>query len=196
MKPKTLTAIALAVCTGACAKEAGSSTGQAQAILRQEDQFGRRTTDLFQCSARNRTRVCCALLKQRAAQKAIEEQAAASEGSAKHVSDNRTALARAGFLSSRRGRSTFHSQSQSRSQRQPAARTMTITCEGVGKWFGTHQVLRDVNLDAAFDHTIALIGPSGGGQVHPVANTCGLGASRQRDDFSEWAAPRFRRKIP
>lgn len=41
---------------------------------------------------------------------------------------------------------------------------MTIECRQIEKWFGNHQVLRDVNLQASFDHTIALVGPSGGGK--------------------------------
>lgn len=41
---------------------------------------------------------------------------------------------------------------------------MTIECRQIEKWFGNHQVLRDVNLQASFDHTMALVGPSGGGK--------------------------------
>ena len=80
---------------------------------------------------------------------------------------------------------------------------MTITCEGVGKWFGSHQVLRDVNLDAAFDHTIALIGPSGGGKStllrilagleHPDSGTIFLNGRRLV--FEEKSLSEHRRKV-
>jgi polar amino acid transport system ATP-binding protein len=51
---------------------------------------------------------------------------------------------------------------------------MTITCQAIGKWFGSHQVLRDVTFDAKFDHTIALIGPSGGGKSTLLRILAGL----------------------
>jgi polar amino acid transport system ATP-binding protein len=51
---------------------------------------------------------------------------------------------------------------------------MKIVCEDVGKWFGDHQVLRHVTFDAAFDHTIALIGPSGGGKSTLLRILAGL----------------------
>jgi polar amino acid transport system ATP-binding protein len=63
---------------------------------------------------------------------------------------------------------------------------MTIECRQIEKWFGNLQVLAGVNLDAAFDHTLALVGPSGGGKStllriiagleHPDAGTLRLNA--------------------
>ena len=41
---------------------------------------------------------------------------------------------------------------------------MTIQCEELEKSFGSHQVLKRVSFYAAFEHTIAFIGPSGGGK--------------------------------
>jgi hypothetical protein len=77
MKPKTLTAIALAVCTGACAKEAGSSTGQTQAnssagrsVWKEDDRF-------VSMLGKKQDSSLLRLAQERAAQKAIEEQAAA-----------------------------------------------------------------------------------------------------------------------
>jgi polar amino acid transport system ATP-binding protein len=80
---------------------------------------------------------------------------------------------------------------------------MTIACEGVGKWFGTHHVLRDVNLNAVFDHTIALIGPSGGGKStllrilagleHPDNGTIFLNGRRLV--FEEKSLSEHRRKV-
>lgn len=51
---------------------------------------------------------------------------------------------------------------------------MTIDCRHIEKWFGGHQVLRDVNLDASFDHTMALVGPSGGGKSTLLRVIAGL----------------------
>jgi polar amino acid transport system ATP-binding protein len=80
---------------------------------------------------------------------------------------------------------------------------MTIVCEAVGKSFGGHQVLRDVNLNAAFDHTIALIGPSGGGKStllrilagleHPDRGTISLNGRRLV--FEEKSLGEHRRKV-
>ena len=75
MKPKTLTAIALAFCTGACAKEAGSSAGQTnsspgRSVWKEDDTFvsmlGKKQDSSF-----------LRLAQERATQKALEEQAAA-----------------------------------------------------------------------------------------------------------------------
>jgi hypothetical protein len=78
MKPKTLTAIALAVCTGACAKEAGSGTGQTQAnsspgrsVWKEDDRF-------VSMLGKKQDSSLLRLAQERAAQKAIEEQAAAA----------------------------------------------------------------------------------------------------------------------
>jgi polar amino acid transport system ATP-binding protein len=49
-------------------------------------------------------------------------------------------------------------------ERQSEARVMTVVCEGVSKRFENHQVLKGLVLDAAFEHTMAVIGPSGGGK--------------------------------
>jgi len=77
MKPSALTAIAFALCTGACAKPTGSGTGQAQAsssagrsVWKEDDSFvsmfgKKQDTNLLRLS------------QQRAAEKALEEQAAA-----------------------------------------------------------------------------------------------------------------------
>jgi polar amino acid transport system ATP-binding protein len=80
---------------------------------------------------------------------------------------------------------------------------MTIECQGIGKWFGIHQVLRDVNLQAAFDHTIAFIGPSGGGKStllrivagleHPDSGTIFLNGRRLV--FEEQALSEHRRRV-
>jgi polar amino acid transport system ATP-binding protein len=51
---------------------------------------------------------------------------------------------------------------------------MIIECRQIGKWFGNHQVLRDVNVDASFDHTMAFIGPSGGGKSTLLRIIAGL----------------------
>jgi polar amino acid transport system ATP-binding protein len=80
---------------------------------------------------------------------------------------------------------------------------MKIQCRGIGKRFGTHQVLKDVNLDASFDHTIALIGPSGGGKStllrilagleHPDGGTILL--NERRLVFEEQALREHRRRV-
>ncbi len=51
---------------------------------------------------------------------------------------------------------------------------MTIVCDGVGKSFGSHHALKDLRLNAAFDHTIALVGPSGGGKSTLLRILAGL----------------------
>jgi polar amino acid transport system ATP-binding protein len=51
---------------------------------------------------------------------------------------------------------------------------MNIACAGVGKWFGDHHVLKGVTVDAFFDHTIALVGPSGGGKSTLLRILAGL----------------------
>ena len=200
MKPKTLTAIALAVCTGACAKEAGSSAGQTnsppgRSVWKEDDRF-------VSMLGKKQDSSLLRLAQERAAQKAIEEQAAAARVPPSMYRTTEPPLPEPDFSLPVADvpRST---PSQSRSRRQPAARSMTITCEGVGKWFGTHQVLREVNLDAAFDHTIALIGPSGGGKStllrilagleHPDSGTIFLNGRRLV--FEEKSLSEHRRKV-
>jgi polar amino acid transport system ATP-binding protein len=51
---------------------------------------------------------------------------------------------------------------------------MNIACAGVGKRFGDHHVLKEVTFDALFDHTIALVGPSGGGKSTLLRILAGL----------------------
>lgn len=80
---------------------------------------------------------------------------------------------------------------------------MTIECRQIGKWFGSHHVLSDVNLDASFDHAIAFIGPSGGGKStllriiagleHPDTGTLHLNARQLV--FEEKALSEHRRKV-
>jgi hypothetical protein len=77
MKPSALTAVALALCTGACAKTTGSGTGQAQAsssagrsVWKQDDSF----VSMF---GKKQDANLLRLAQQRAAEKALEEQAAA-----------------------------------------------------------------------------------------------------------------------
>jgi hypothetical protein len=77
MKPSAFTAIALAVCTGACAKATGSGTGRAQAsssagrsVWKEDDSF----VSMF---SKKQDANLLRLAQQRAAEKAREEQAAA-----------------------------------------------------------------------------------------------------------------------
>ena len=51
---------------------------------------------------------------------------------------------------------------------------MTIVCDDVGKSFGCHHALKSLRLNAAFDHTIALVGPSGGGKSTLLRILAGL----------------------
>ena len=51
---------------------------------------------------------------------------------------------------------------------------MTIDSQHIEKWFGSQQVLKDVNLQASFDHTMALVGPSGGGKSTLLRILAGL----------------------
>lgn len=51
---------------------------------------------------------------------------------------------------------------------------MTIDCSGITKTFGSHQALRGVSLQASFKHTLALIGPSGGGKSTLLRVLAGL----------------------
>jgi hypothetical protein len=77
MKPSALTAIALALCTAACAKATGSGTGQAQAsssggrsVWKEHDSF----VSMF---GKKQDANLLRLAQKRAAEKALEEQAAA-----------------------------------------------------------------------------------------------------------------------
>jgi len=51
---------------------------------------------------------------------------------------------------------------------------VTIECERVEKTFGDHPVLRSVSFHATFEHTIAFIGPSGGGKSTLLRIIAGL----------------------
>lgn len=51
---------------------------------------------------------------------------------------------------------------------------MQISCHSVRKTYGTHVALADVSLDAGFAHTLALIGPSGGGKSTLLRILAGL----------------------
>lgn len=51
---------------------------------------------------------------------------------------------------------------------------MIITCQGIAKSYGAHRALRDATFQARFDHTLALIGPSGGGKSTLLRILAGL----------------------
>jgi polar amino acid transport system ATP-binding protein len=51
---------------------------------------------------------------------------------------------------------------------------MTIECEDIEKTFGDHRVLKNVSFHAAFEHTMAFIGPSGGGKSTLLRIIAGL----------------------
>jgi polar amino acid transport system ATP-binding protein len=51
---------------------------------------------------------------------------------------------------------------------------VTIECEKVEKTFGDHPVLRSVSFHATFAHTLAFIGPSGGGKSTLLRIIAGL----------------------
>jgi polar amino acid transport system ATP-binding protein len=80
---------------------------------------------------------------------------------------------------------------------------MKITCSYVSKAYGGHPALRAACLDAKFDHTLALIGPSGGGKSTLLRVLAGLefpDAGRvevngRTLDFAEDALAAYRRRI-
>ena len=46
-----------------------------------------------------------------------------------------------------------------------AGQRLVVRAEGVRKWLGGHEVLREVSLDVAFGQVVVLIGPSGAGKT-------------------------------
>jgi polar amino acid transport system ATP-binding protein len=80
---------------------------------------------------------------------------------------------------------------------------MTIQCTDVEKTFGDHRVLKSVSFHADFEHTMAFIGPSGGGKStllrliagleHPDAGTIHLNGSPLI--YEEKALRAHRRKV-
>ncbi len=51
---------------------------------------------------------------------------------------------------------------------------MTIDCRGLAKSYGAHHALKDATFNTTFDHTLALIGPSGGGKSTLLRILAGL----------------------
>jgi polar amino acid transport system ATP-binding protein len=51
---------------------------------------------------------------------------------------------------------------------------MNIRCQRLRKVFGRHQALQDASLDAEFSHTLAMVGPSGGGKSTLMRILAGL----------------------
>ena len=80
---------------------------------------------------------------------------------------------------------------------------MKVSCSGVVKTFGVHQALRGASLDASFEHTLALIGPSGGGKSTLLRVLAGLEypdagqveINGQRLEFAEEKLAAYRRRI-
>jgi hypothetical protein len=76
MKPSALTTIALAFCTGACAKVTGSGTGQTQASSPVGRSVWKGDESLVSMLSKKQDSNVLRLAQQSAAQKAIEEEAA------------------------------------------------------------------------------------------------------------------------
>jgi polar amino acid transport system ATP-binding protein len=80
---------------------------------------------------------------------------------------------------------------------------MNVVCSGLVKTYGAHHALRGVSLQASFAHTLALIGPSGGGKSTLLRVLAGLefpDAGRveingQALEFSEVSLASYRRRI-
>ncbi len=80
---------------------------------------------------------------------------------------------------------------------------MKIACDGIRRTFGVHQALREATLQVDFTHTLALIGPSGGGKStllrvlagleYPDAGTVRI--NNQPLEFTESALAAYRRRI-
>jgi len=82
---------------------------------------------------------------------------------------------------------------------------MRIECRGIGKFFGAHRALDNLDIHAEFPHTLALIGPSGGGKSTllrilaglevPDAGTVAVGATELPRDEAALRAHRARSGI-
>src|SRR6188474_1363377 len=80
---------------------------------------------------------------------------------------------------------------------------MTIDCSGLIKSFGDHHALKGARFCATFEHTLALIGPSGGGKSTLLRVLAGLEYPDSGDvtvndkavEFTEEKLAVYRRRI-